>query len=146
MASSANAEYPHQPLRSPEIVQWQGTVGSEITVTVDIVHDTNVAAGQGAGTSYAFMDDEVWLEVQYLSTSGFPLASFITDRVAVLGTAADQASSSVTWTTTGVTTPVKQALAVTFTPQERGYLHATVCVAKASKTIYVDPKLTITYT
>lgn len=139
MASSANAEYPHQTLVSPEIVRWNETTGSAITVTVEIIHDS-----QGAGASSAFQDDEIWLEVQYLGTSGFPLGSFIDDAKAdVLATAADQTSSSETWTTTGLTTPVKQKLAVTFTPNEKGFIHAKVHLAKASKTAYVDPELTV---
>lgn len=144
MASSASASYPTLPLKSPEIFKRNETTGSSKTVTVEFVHDTNVAAGQGAGTASAFQDNEVWLEVQYLGTSGFPLATFISDKPAdVLAAAADQASSSVTWTTTGLTTPVKQALSVTFTPQEKGMFIATVHVGKASKTIYVNPDLVI---
>lgn len=143
MATNANAQYPLLPLRSPEIVRWNETVGSAITVDVDILHDTNVAAGQGAGTAFAFQDDEVWLEVEYLGTSGVPLASFVSDaKASVLATAADQTTSSSTWAA-GLTTPVKQKLSVTFTPQEKGYLHAVVYLAKASKTIYVDPKLQV---
>ena len=34
--------------------------------------------------------------------------------------AANQADSSETWTTTGLSAPVKQKIAVTFTPQEKG--------------------------
>lgn len=140
MTSSANAEYPLHRLESPEIIIWNDTTGSSKTLTVEIVHDS-----AGAGSGSKFQDDEIWLEVQYLGTSGFPLGSRITDaKASVLATAADQASSSETWTTTGLTTPVKQALSVTFTPQEKGYFIARVVVAKASKTVYVCPKATVT--
>lgn len=139
MATTANAEYPIQTLRSPEIVRWNETTGSAITVTAEIVHDS-----QGSGTSSAFTDKEIWLEVQYLGTSGFPRSTFIDDAAAdVLASAADQTSSSETWTTTGLTTPVKQKLSVTFTPQEKGFIYAVVCMAGASDTCYVCPKLTI---
>jgi hypothetical protein len=140
MATSSNAEYPVIHLESPEIVKWNDTTGSAITVTVEIVHDS-----QGAGSGSKFQNDEIWLEVMYLGTSGFPLGTWdVSNAVAILGTAANQADSTETWTTTGLTTPVKQKLAATFTPQEKGYIHARVVMAKASKTAYIDPKLTIT--
>jgi hypothetical protein len=139
MTATANASYPLVRLESPEIVKWNDTVGSAQTCTVEIVHDS-----QGSGTSSAFTDAEVWLEIQYLGTSGVPLGSVLTDAKAdVLATAADQASSAVTWTTTGLTTPLKQKVAVTFTAQEIGFIHAKVVLAKASAVCYVDPKLTV---
>lgn len=140
MATSASAVYPMYPLASPEIAIWNDTTGSAKTLTVEIVHDS-----QGAGSGSKFQDDEVWLEVMYLGTSGFPLGTWISDcKADILATAANQADSSVTWTTTGLTTPVKQALSVSFTPQEKGYFIARVMLAKASKTCYVDPKITVT--
>jgi hypothetical protein len=129
MVSNANTEFPSQPFCSHEMVKCNETTGSAITVTVDIIHDsvTNV------------QNDEIWIEVQYLSTSGVPLGSFISDRAAdILATPADQTDSSSTWTTTGLTNPNTQQLNVTFTPQEKGYIHAKVCLALASKTVYVD--------
>ena len=134
MVSGADAEYPHQTLRSPEIVRWNETTGSAITVTVDILRDsaTNLT------------DGEVWLEVQYLGTSGVPLGSFVSDAKAdVLATAADQTTSAASWTTTGMTNPNTQKLSVSFTPQEKGFIHAKVHLAKASTTVYVDPVLTV---
>lgn len=121
------------PLASPEIVQWNEVTGSAITVTVEIVND---------GTT--LQDDEVWLEVCYLGTSGVPLATCIRDRMTnILSTPADQTSSSEAWTTTGLTTPVKQKLSVTFTPQEKGFIHAKVMLNKIDTTIYVDPLLMV---
>jgi hypothetical protein len=134
ITTTANAEFPHQPFESHEIVKWNETTGSAITVTVDIIHDsvTNI------------QNDEIWLEVQYLGTSGVPLGSFISDRAAnILATPADQTDSSSTWTTTGLTNPNTQQLNVTFTPQEKGFIHAKVCLAVASKTVYVDPVLQV---
>ncbi len=96
MDTTANALYPMLDMRSPEIVAWNTTLSS-ITATVEIVHDTNVAAGQGAGTGSRFQDDEVWLEVMSLSTSGFPLGTWTRDSKAdVLAAAADQTDSSGT--------------------------------------------------
>ena len=138
MATSAAAIYPLFSLKTDEIVRWNDTVGSAITASVEIVHDS-----QGAGTGGDFQDDEIWLEVQYLGTSGVPLGSYAVGKSDVLSAAIDHLNSSETWTTAGLTTPVKQTLSVTFTPQEKGYLHTRVCVAKASKTVYVDPLITV---
>lgn len=134
MVTSANVAYPANALASPEAVRWNDATGSAITVTVEVVTD-----------NVTLTDAECWLEVQYLGTSGFPLSLFARDvKADVLATAANQASSSVTWTTTGLTTPTKQKLSVTFTPQEKGFIHATVKLAKASTTVYVCPKLDVT--
>lgn len=131
MATNANAAYPNVPLNSPQIIsEWITATGSAKTVTVDILHDSATALN----------DDEVWLEIEYLGTSGFPLGTQADDAKAdILATAAAQASSTATWTTTGMANPNKQKLSVTFTPQEIGVVACTVKLAKPSKTIYVDP-------
>lgn len=139
MVTSANAEYPLIRLESGDIFAPNATVGSAITCTVEIVHDS-----QGAGSGAKFQDDEICLEVAGLATSGTPLASYYHDAKAdILATAANQADSTEAWTTTGLTTPVKQKLSVTFTPQERGDVILRVVMAKASKTCYVCPKVTV---
>lgn len=134
MATGSTARFPTAPLASPEIARWNATTASAITVTVEVVTD-NVTLN----------DDECWLEVHYMGSGSYPVGTLVADsKASVLATAAAQASSSVTWTTTGLTTPVKQALSVTFTPQEAGYIQAVVKLAKASTTVYVDPLLTVT--
>ena len=123
------------PLYSAEMVIWNNTTGSAKTATVEIVHDSVTA----------LTDAEVWLEVEYLGTSGFPLALFASDRKTdILASAASQTSSSVAWTTTGITNVNKQKLGVTFTPQEIGLVRCRVALAKASYTIYACPKVDIT--
>lgn len=135
MASNATAEYPLLPLASPELpARWNSTVGSAITVTVEIITD-----------GVTLNDDECWLEVQYLGAAGFPLSLFASDaKASVLATAANQTTSTETWTTTGLASPTKQKLSVTFTPQEAGYLQGAVKLAKASTTAYVCPKMVVT--
>jgi hypothetical protein len=131
MTSTANVAYPGGSLYSDEIVTRVNTTGSPMTLTVHILHDsvTNLT------------DDEVWVEVNYLGSSATPIATLITDAKAdVLATAAAQAASSETWTTTGMANPNKQMLEVTFTPQMAGFVIARVALAKASKTIYYCPK------
>lgn len=134
MASNANAEWPVFDVRTLEISRWNATDGSPITASVEIISD-----------GLTLNDDEIWLEVQHLGTNGVPLGSVVTDAKAhALATAAAQTSSSATWTTTGLTTPVRQRLSVTFTPQSPGMLQAVVHLARPSTIVYVDPQLTIT--
>lgn len=130
MTSNANAnEYAGQ-LESRTIPIWNDTTGSAKTVTVDIVHDS----------ATALTNAEVWLEVDYLGSSATPLGTKATSkRASILTAAANVTASTATWTTTGLTTPNKQKLAVTFTPQMKGVFLCRVVLAKASKTIYVDP-------
>jgi hypothetical protein len=135
MVSSGNSKFAW-PLYGPEMVIYNSVTGSSKTVTVEIVRD--IAATD-------LTDAEVWLEVEYLGTSGFPLALFAKDRAAdVLATPAAQDASSVGWTLGGFgTAGTKQKLVVTFTPQEVGIIRCRVALAKASTTIYVDPLLTV---
>lgn len=134
MVTNANSNELTVPLRSDPIAVWNSTVGTPITVTLETVTD-----------NVTLTDAEAWIDVDYLGTSGFPLGASISDkRATVLTTPANQTSSSVAWTTTGLTTPVKQKLSVTFTPQEVGFIYATVRLAKASTTVYVDPEITVT--
>lgn len=131
--TTADAKF-QNPLASGEITEWNAVTGSSMTATIDILHDS----------ATNLKDDEIWLEVQYLSSSGTPLGAFVSDAKAnILATGADQTTSSATWTTTGMSNPNKQKLSVTFTPQMAGVVHVVVKVAKASYTLYVDPKLTI---
>lgn len=135
MTTGAEAKWPINYLATDEIVIWNETTGSAITATVEILHDsaTNLT------------DREIWLEASYLGDASYPLGTPISDRAAdILASAADQADSSETWTTTGMTNPNTQKLSVTFTPQQKGYVSLTVHLAKASYTVYVCPKVAVT--
>lgn len=139
MDTSANTKFPYSTL-AVEGARYNSVVGTAQTLTIEFIHDTSSASGQGSGTSFAYTNAELWVELQYQGTSGFPLALIdIDDRAAnVLSTPADQPSSSATWTTTGMTTPVKGKMECTFTAQEAGYLLFKVCFAAPSKVVYVD--------
>lgn len=130
MTASTSTAYPHLILWSPEASIYNSTTGSAQTLTVEILRDS----------ATNLQDDEVFLEVQYQGTSGYPQAIELTDAISdPLGTPADQTSSSETWTTTGMSNPNKQKLAVTFTAQETGYIHYRVGNSSGSATpIYVD--------
>lgn len=130
IVTTANSvwEFPFECL---PITMWNETVGSAITVTVDGIW------GGGAVP----LNDDIWIDVEYLGTSGFPLASKATSSKADgLVTGSNCAAGSGTWG--GSTT--KFAMGATFTPQEKGPLTIYVRAAKANSTFYVDPKPVIT--
>lgn len=133
MVSSAGRTF-HRPLYGPDLGKRNTATGSSKTVSVEILHDSVTP----------LTDGEVWLEVEYLGTSGFPLALFAKDRKAdVLATPANQTSSVAAWVTTGLTNPMKQKLEVPFTAQAVGLIRCRVALAKPSYTVYVDPKVTV---
>lgn len=120
-------------LNSPEAVIWNEVVGSPITVTVEIITD-----------GVTLTDAECWLSMQFLGTSTSSQSTFTSDQSGWLSAPVNQTTSAVAWTTTGLASPVKQKLSVTFTPQEKGFLHAIVRLAKPSTTVYVCPKIEVT--
>ena len=136
MTTTANVAWPASSLYSQDLLIWNDTTGSSVTVTCEIEH-----AGVGGGTGGRLTDREAWLEVVGLATSGVPLATVSDDACAdVITTAADQADSSESWAGS-LGSAVKQKLAVTFTPQEKGWVLCRVHLAKPSVTMYFDPKL-----
>ena len=131
LASTANANEYVAPLITDDMAIWIDTTGASKTITVDILHDSVTA----------LTDAEVWLEIDYLGSSAAPLGTPAADkRATVLTTPTNQATSTATWTTTGMTNPNKQKLEVAFTPNMKGFVYARVNLAKASYTIYVDPE------
>lgn len=121
------------PFRSFPIPVWIDTTGVSKTITVESVND---------GTTLT--DQEFWIEVEYLGSNSYPIASKASSFSAnILSTAANVATSTETWTTTGLSSPVKQKASVSFTPEMKGYARVTVCIGRASKTVYVDPKLAV---
>lgn len=127
-ATSANSKH-YFPLYGPWINFWNDTTGSSITVKAEVVTD-----------NVTLTDAEAWIEVEADLNGSFPISTTTTDQVAdpIFGTPANQTTSAVTWTTTGLTTPVKQTLSVSITPQEKGPIRARVVLAKPSTTMYSD--------
>jgi hypothetical protein len=106
-------------------------IGVSKTLSVFVVLDS----------ATALTDKELWLEANVPTNSGSTQHRLFSDRAAdVLASAANQASDTTTWDNTGGFANVrKHKLEVTFTPQEAGIGYARVCVAAASKTLYVSP-------
>ncbi len=131
VVTSANSKY-FSPIRSDPIEVWNETL-APVTVTIPIITD-----------NVTLTNAEAWIEVEYLGTSGFPLGNYISDRSTdILATPANQTTDVTAWTTTGLVTPLKQQLSVTFTPAEKGLIRARVIVAKPSTTMYYGPLLVI---
>jgi hypothetical protein len=132
MAGNANTNELANVLYSDWIAVWNEDTGASKTMTIEVITD-----------GVTLTDATAWLEVMHMGTSGFPLGTIVRDkRAGVLTSAANQTSSSATWTTTGLASPVKQKLEATFTPQEKGVVYARVALA-ANAVVYVDPKPTI---
>lgn len=132
LVSGSNTVFPHSALELQNILKWNDTVGSSVTATVEILTD-----------GVTLKDDEIWMEVSYLGSSGQPLGTFLKNSRAAIATASNQASSTESWTTTGLGSPVTQKLTATFTPNMVGFLLLRVCLAKPSTTVYVDPKVVL---
>ena len=127
--TTANCTY-SMPFECPPIAIWNDTTGSAKTATVEGIW------GGGAVP----LDNDIWLDVEYLGDASSPQGSFVNDGTPdLLATAANQATSSVTWG--GSTTKFK--LAVAFTAQQKGWVYARVKCAKASSTFFIDPLVTL---
>lgn len=133
MVSNSGASNYYVPLGSPEIFAYNGQTGVSLTAVVDFIHDS----------ATALTDADIWLDIIYLSDTGSPLGSSISNAAATVLTAgSNHASSSSAWTGTGgFANANAQKLSVTFTPQQKGYMIARVMLAKANYTVYVDPYL-----
>ncbi len=116
-----------------QLAVWNATTGSTVNATVEIIND---------GTTLTSAD--IWVEFEVLDTSGTPLATLHTTGVAdPLAAGVNLTTSSATWTTSGISSAVKQYMTASFTPRIAGYVRGTVKIAKASKTIWVDPEITL---
>lgn len=110
--------------------EWIDSVGSPITRTFEIINDATTLTNA-----------EVWAEAQYLGSSATPVASLASSGPAdILAAGSSLTTSGAAWTTTGITTPVAQQVAVTFTPQMKGYVRIVFKVARASKTLWINPR------
>lgn len=127
VVTTANASW-GLAFESVPIAIWNDTVGSSVTATIYGIW------GGGAVPN----NDDIWIEAEYLGSSGNPLGSFVSSGKADgLASNAVLASDSSTWG--GSTTAFK--MQVTFTPQQKGLVYITVKAAKASSTFYIDPKI-----
>ena len=121
----------HFPFQAIPIYAWNTTVTGTRTVTVEMIW------GGGAVPN----NDEIWIEVEYLSETGSPLSKISKSSPATPLTAASAVpAGSGTWG--GSTT--KFAPSVTISPRMIGPITVRVYCGKPSTTFYVDPLPLIT--
>lgn len=113
---------------TPELAPQPLTAGTPVTVSVDLLDD-----------GVTLTNADAWLEGIVMTTSGSPLGTPLTTQPGWLDTPTNIPASTETWTSPGVTTPVRQKLSLTFTPQVSGWAYFRVHVARPSTTVYIDP-------
>lgn len=129
--TTANASI-NNPFELPPIAKFNKLTGSSRTATIEII------------SSASLNNNDISVELEYLASSSTPISSVVSNTIATqLTAAAAQTSSSAIWDSSPAT-PVTQKLTVSFTPQMAGNVIARIKVAKASTTLYYDPKITIT--
>jgi hypothetical protein len=131
ITTTANAG-PSSPFVTPWISGYNADVSTSITPWLEALRD-------GSATPYT--DAELWGEFMAKDTSGFPLASFFSDRLALGGTPASQPAGVGTgsWTGEGGTAvTMKLDSGAAFTPDEVGDISGRVGFAAASATVYID--------
>lgn len=133
-----NTAYPFVELEGRAMHLKNTTKGSSVNIDIEIVHDS-----QGSGAGSDMQNDEIRLEVIAYNSAGLPIGTMTSNGLSdILATPTDHANSSETWTTTGLTTPVKQYLRCTFTPQEECILIGKVILTKANVIVYSDLVMT----
>jgi hypothetical protein len=138
IVTTANSQW-LRPFKAEPYAIWNPTTGANVTVTV---YGT-INAGALPN------NDDIWLEVEYLGSSTFPLGTIVTTTKSnVLAANAAVASDSSTWNGGGSGagwTPFKLTITLSSPqPGMAGYLHARVRAAKPSTTFYIDPKVVLT--
>jgi hypothetical protein len=132
--TTANVAYP-MCFKSRWLYAYDAGAGSAKTATVQCARD-------GSATKYD--NDEVWLEVECLGTTGTPLGVFSDGAMSdVLATPAALATGAGSWTGLGGTN-CKMDLTASYTPRNAGYVRARVCMAVPSAILYYDPVVTLT--
>jgi hypothetical protein len=130
VVTTASGDEREFPFETFEGAIWNDDVGVAKTLTVHIVTD-----------NVSLTDTQIWLAAEYLGDANTPISTLTNDGPATPLTAGvAQDTSTETWTTTGIATPLKQKLEVTFTPEMAGPVRWRVKIARASTTIYICPK------
>lgn len=129
IVTTANSNFAF-PFESIPIDQWNDTTASNVTVAV---------YGIWGGGSVPNNDD-IWIEVTYMGSSGSPIATInrANSKADFLATGSAQGSDSSTWG--GSTTKFKMAVTLSSPqPGMKGPISVIVKAAKASSTFYIDP-------
>jgi hypothetical protein len=129
IVTNANSKR-YSPLEAMLISIWNETTGSPITLTVE-----GIWGGAAVPTNA-----DIWMDVEYLGTSGFPLGLFASSAPTnQLASGTNLSAGSGIWG--GSTTKFK--LEKTITPQAKGPITVYLKAALASSTFFIDPKITV---
>jgi hypothetical protein len=132
ISTTANAKW-WWPFESQPIPVWNETTGS---ITLTVYGIWTPSAGSALPNN-----DEVWMEVRHMDSSGSPISSIATTGKAdILATGTPNTADSSTWG--GGTTDFK--MAVTITPEMKGLIEVVVKVAAANAIVWIDPLIEIT--
>jgi hypothetical protein len=132
MDSTADAEYPTVILESFEMPYEITDINISKTLTIDVITD-----------NVTLTNEDCWIDVRYVGASA-PLQTTISSgKSSVLASATNLTASTASWTSTGITTPVKQKVSVTFTPTQKGWVYIKLKLAKASTTLRYCPKVEV---
>lgn len=133
IVTTANCSF-YTPFETPWFGYYNNTL-SAVTPYLEILRD---------GSTTAYQDDEVWIDVLAKTTSGSTQASLSTDRMTSLGTPANQAAGAGlgSWTGEGGSAwSGKIGLGSSITPAENGHISARIVVGEPSITVYADPQI-----
>lgn len=87
-------------------------------------------------------DHDIWVEVEYLGSDLSPLSMVNSSRALHPNElTVDLPTSDTVWITSGLSSPVKQKIQVSVAPSADCYVRLTVHLARASTTVYVNPKI-----
>lgn len=130
LVSSSRSDFATLPFNCFWLSVENTVTGSSKTATVEII------------SSGTLNNVDIRLLLEYMGTSGNPIASFVDSLATQLTASSALPSSSNTWNSPP-STPQKQLLQVTFTPQRAGHVRGLVRLGKVSTTVWVNPQIAI---
>lgn len=128
LVSTANAEW-IVPFVSLPITIWNETLTSQTLTLYGYENENDVPTNR-----------EIWMEVEYLGTSGFPQSTFVSTGAADFSATASNYTEDTSSTWGGGDTTTRFKMSATFTAAEKGPITVRIYVAKASATFYIDPE------
>jgi hypothetical protein len=131
LTSSTRPDFQNFALGAFQFDVGNTVVGSSKTATIEVL------------SSYTLNDIDFRMVLQYMGTSGSPIASFGENLASVLTVGSALPSSSAAWNGTLPPTPSTQKLQVTFTPQRAGRVRGLVRLGRPVTTVWVNPQVTI---
>ena len=131
VVTTANSKW-YAPYKTDWIEYWHNTSGIAVSPSIAIVNNSLLT----------LTNADAWLEVESMTSAGYPLGKFFNDSIAnILTSASAQSADNASVWGGGLTSAVQQTLSCTLTPTSFGVLRARVCVARPSLTCWYDPLL-----